>query len=393
MEEIKPFEMVQIKPREQLFSFVAALELAGLDANLSIPPRYFDLPLIAVITDKKGVPIWEPTQFLADISLRSRSRTGDTVRTYAESILPWLAFLFLNRVLLIDVTEETFGIYRSYIVNQVTSGGRRKYSSATANQRMAVVTSFHSWGQRTGRMRSPFGEYLLVDQRIGHSTAWRSNRLRRAMPLMPNVIQRMPQALSHDEIRQICLITPSPYRLMLRWCVVTGMRRSEVCNLRISDLPSQNQIDNASDGLVRISILRKGAREQTVHVPVALVEETNWYCLMERGSPQVDFENYVFLNKRNFPISRASLTKRFRKSADQIGCSATLHHLRHTFAVHVMSLLEHSNAQGEELNSLKTLQVLLGHSNSVTTEIYLQAMETSSASVITALDYLYGASL
>jgi site-specific recombinase XerD len=45
------------------------------------------------------------------------------------------------------------------------------------------------------------------------------------------------------------------------------------------------------------------------------------------------------------------------------------------------------------MNSLKTLQVMLGHASVESTDLYLQAMETSSDAVMEALGYLYGASL
>ena len=45
------------------------------------------------------------------------------------------------------------------------------------------------------------------------------------------------------------------------------------------------------------------------------------------------------------------------------------------------------------MNSIKALQVMMGHSNIATTELYLRAVEASSDAVLNALDFLYGASL
>jgi site-specific recombinase XerD len=209
----------------------------------------------------------------------------------------------------------------------------------------------------------------------------------------PRVIRRLPTALSIEQIRRVFLITPMPYRLMLRWCLATGMRRLEVANLLLSDLPTPEQIAQSDDNLMRISILRKGSRELTVHVPVSLIEETQWFVLCDRKKAKFTDDQHVFLNKSGRPISRQSITREFRKTADAIGTDATLHHLRHTFAVHVLGILEQRNSEGEALNSIKTLQVMLGHASLESTEIYLQAMQTSSDAVMEALDFLYGASL
>jgi integrase len=92
-------------------------------------------------------------------------------------------------------------------------------------------------------------------------------------------------------------------------------------------------------------------------------------------------------------VSRSSVSRAFRKCADMIGTDATFHHLRHTFAVHVLKILDSGESKGQTSNSLKTLQVLMGHASVESTETYLRAMEVSSDVVMRALDYLYGATL
>lgn len=209
----------------------------------------------------------------------------------------------------------------------------------------------------------------------------------------PRIIKRLPVALTHEEVARVFLSTQSPYRLMLRWAVVTGLRRFEVCNLRLVDLPTPEEIANSSDGLLQLTLLRKGSRDLTVQVPSRLVEETHWYVLTERTTPTASDEQFVFLSSRGKKISRQLLTKNFRKSASAIGSKATLHHLRHTFAVETLKVLQRRANAGEEINPLKTLQTLLGHASIETTDIYLQATDVSSPSVMEALDYLYGGAI
>ena len=366
--------------------------MAHVELDPEFRARLFELPQIAVVVNCHGEPVWEPTLFLAHTAMKSRSITGDTVRTYSEALLPWLSYLEDRALSLNQVTEETLGVYRANISHAVQKELGRPYASATINQRVIVAASFHGWGERSGTMSSPLGTFLENSE----VRNYRGPTLRlRGSPTVatPRVIRRIPTALSVEQIRRLFLITPMPYRLILRWCLATGMRRLEVANLRLKDLPTPEQIAQADDRLARMQILRKGGRELTVHVPGSLIEETHWFILCDRQTAEFPDASHVFLNRLGRPISRQSITRQFKKSASAIGTDATLHHLRHTFAVHVLGMLEKQHTEGEPLNSIKTLQVMLGHASIESTEIYLQALQTSSEAVMEALDYLYGASL
>ncbi|MDR6493184.1 site-specific recombinase XerD [Paraburkholderia terricola] len=393
----KRFAAELICPRKCFADFSEVWQAAGLPRDEGLRPRLFELPLIAVVLDSDGLPLWTPTFFLADTALASRAVTGDTVRTYAEALIPWLQYLAERKIALECATEETIGVYRADISHLNRSQTNTRYASATVNQRIIVPANFHFWGQRRGMMPSPLGEYLCEREsltrrsRVDSRRGFRSSKLPRIAA--PRVIRRLPVALSDTEIQRLFSATPMPYRLMLRWCVACGLRRFEVCGLRISDLPTSEQIANSNDGVLTIVLLRKGGREVSVYVPAKLVTETHWYILTERPAPASSEQTFVFLNKTGRQVSRQILTKTFRKSADLLGSKATLHHLRHTFAVAVLGILTRHADEGEDFNSLKVLQVLLGHASIETSEIYIQAAQTSSDAVIEALDFLYGASL
>ena len=200
--------------------------------------------------------------------------------------------------------------------------------------------------------------------------------------------------LSPEELSRLFVVTPPQYVLMFRWAVATGLRRFEVCGLRRSGLSSPEQIAARNMELVPIEIVRKGGKTATVHAPSALVEQTWWYIHFQRPRPEKQrFEDVVFLNRYGSPFARQTLSKVFRSCANQIGSDATLHHMRHTFAVSVLAILEASSNKGRPMNSLKAVQTLLGHANVTTTEIYLRALEMSSDEVRESLEFLYGATL
>ncbi|RAR67094.1 site-specific recombinase XerD [Paraburkholderia unamae] len=409
------YRIVYIHPRkdfEGVKSAVKAIsdcyeDIRRLDSDSSLPdedfalidfqPRLFELPLIAVIVDNSGRIVLLPTLFLADTALASRSVTGDTVRTYAEALLPWLKYVDDSAITLHDVTEETIGVYRAKVSHEKIAGSDSKYASATVNQRVVVPAIFHEWGQRRNTMPSSLGKYLCTADPnnrwhpLSRNSRHRFSRLQRIAT--PRVIKKLPVSLGEEEIRRLFAITPMPYKLMLKWSVACGFRRFEICDLRISDLPTPEQIESQSAGMMQLIMLRKGGKEVNVYVPSTLLEETNWFVLTERRVAQSGHENALFLNAHGRRMSRQTFTRAFKKSAKIIGSRATLHHLRHTFAVHVLKFLERRVNDGVQLNSLKVLQILLSHSNVVTTEIYLQAYEISGGDAIAALDFLYGATL
>lgn len=97
------------------------------------------------------------------------------------------------------------------------------------------------------------------------------------------------------------------------------------------------------------------------------------------------------MSRRGVPYSRGALSKEFRRCAVEVGISANLHHLRHTYAVHMLAFLDaRPSKDGWSANSLKTLQVLLGHASAETTAIYLQAVQIPGEGVMNALGFLYG---
>ncbi|KGV03099.1 phage integrase family protein [Burkholderia pseudomallei MSHR4032] len=395
MDAKSAFRAVLIRPRKEFGSLQDAYLLSGLDVPLSVSPRYFDVPLVAIVVDRHGQPVWEPTLYLADCALRGRSFMGDTVRSYAEALVAWLSFLADVKVELREVSEDVFARFRVSVVHHPSPAIGRTYASSTANHRISVVSGFYLWGQLRGGMRTPLGAFLKTreDERRGYSRLRALNRRGKNGSLAPAVIARLPRLLSLEEIRRIFQVTPSPYRLMLKWALLTGLRRFEICNLTLEQLPSPEQLSVSQDGFARINVVRKGTREVTLYVPVRLVEETQWYVLTERPTPLSKDARQIFIGRRGSAIDRASLSKVFRKHADGIGTDATLHHLRHTFAVNVLSMLEQRSSDGDSLNSIKTLQVLMGHASLESTEIYLRAMDVSSDAVMQALDYLYGATL
>lgn len=361
-------------------SFIDLCRLASVETkiDISIDRRFIDIPSMAIVLDERGHPMYAPTMFLAERALTGRSTTGATVSTYAEGLVCWLHFLETKAIGLEQATEETLGLFRAALSNGKQRNNNMRYASSTANLRVVTAAVFHEWAQKTRVLSSPLGEYLTTSG-LGGTPSRKFVR----------IVRRHPRVLSQDEIAAILAVARKPYKLMFQWALVTGARRFEVCNLRLEQLPACETLSYACNDLVSIPILRKGGRDLPLVVPVNLIERTRWYCLTERPRQTVGMPQHIFVNHRKKSINPAALTNEFRRCARLVGSDATLHLLRHTYATRVLDFLQRSEQEGGISNSLKTLQVLLGHSKSETTQIYVHSLSINSPQVYGALSFLY----
>ncbi|USS92758.1 site-specific tyrosine recombinase XerD [Fructilactobacillus ixorae] len=143
-------------------------------------------------------------------------------------------------------------------------------------------------------------------------------------------------------------------RAILEVLYATGLRVSELVNLRLQDLHLEMNL---------IQTLGKGDKERIVPIDAVAIHWLTTYLetvrpelLKQKRSP------YVFLNAHGGQLSRQSVWKLLKQAAAQAGIqkNITPHTLRHTFATR---LLEHGA-------DLRTVQELLGHADLSTTQIY-----------------------
>lgn len=190
-----------------------------------------------------------------------------------------------------------------------------------------------------------------------------------------------------------------PYRLMAEWAVTTGLRRMELCALTTRQIPVAGTVDHA-DPLPGMTLtIAKGSWRRTVYPPLRLLDRTHWYIGEERAAlvgrlrrQRADYcpPTVLFLNRRGQPISRARLSAAFAAGFAAAGLTGSGHWLRHTFAMAMLVRLQAQAAAKPEINPLKVLQVLLGHSSIETTAIYLRCVELHGAEVAESIAYLYG---
>jgi len=132
----------------------------------------------------------------------------------------------------------------------------------------------------------------------------------------------------------------------------TGVRVSELCNLRPEDVDLRNG---------KIKVLGKGGKERVIQIcqAEALSALREYYRLF---SPAIKNRFFFFINRLGSPLSPQSVRLMVRGYSQKAGISkpVTPHTFRHTFATLLL----------EEDVDIKYIQHLLGHSSISTTQIY-----------------------
>ena len=178
------------------------------------------------------------------------------------------------------------------------------------------------------------------------------------MPIRPG---RLPKTLSEDHVVALLQApdTQTPRGLrdlaMLEVLYATGLRVSELVNLRLTDL-------NRDMGIVRV--MGKGDKERLVPLGEAALDAVQRYM----GSARLELSggqpaDVIFISQKTKPLTRQGfwqIIKRYGVKAGIPRERLSPHVLRHAFATH---LINHGA-------DLRVVQLLLGHASITTTQIY-----------------------
>jgi integrase/recombinase XerD len=140
--------------------------------------------------------------------------------------------------------------------------------------------------------------------------------------------RKLPVVFSVEEVSSILTATPGPglkYRAALSISYGAGLRASEVCNLKISDIDSDRMLIHVDHG--------KGGKDRKVMLSPGLRNLLRDYWLEARP------EGWLFPGKPKInPISSRQLNRAFTSAKHMAGISkpAMLHTLRHSFATHLL---------------------------------------------------------
>lgn len=175
----------------------------------------------------------------------------------------------------------------------------------------------------------------------------------------PKIPKKLPNYLTEEEVDRllkITLKTPYDYRnkAMLEVLYATGLRITELCNLKIQDIDLNNCF---------LRVIGKGKKERIVPLTDLAINYLEKYIKEYRNQILKNKDSeYLFISNTQKNISRQGFFKIIKaqmKQAD-IKKNVSPHVLRHSFATHLLK-------NGADL---RIIQELLGHEDIQTTQIY-----------------------
>ena len=149
----------------------------------------------------------------------------------------------------------------------------------------------------------------------------------------------------------------------------TGLRNSEICDLKVTDL----RIGNGSSYLIVQN--GKGSKQRRVHFGTEYKRLLKRYLVWKEAQGELDADAHLLRTKRSPKFCKSALWRRWTKYCPQ----KTLHSARHTFATLAYA------ASGQ---NLRLVQKALGHSRVTTTTIYCDVMPEVAVAAMNNMDRL-----
>ncbi|HEY3402730.1 MAG TPA: site-specific tyrosine recombinase/integron integrase [Ohtaekwangia sp.] len=183
----------------------------------------------------------------------------------------------------------------------------------------------------------------------------------------PRKEYKLPTVLSVEEIEALLFhVTNRKHRFLLSLIYSSGLRISEVLNLRQQDIDIDRKVIVVRGG--------KGAKDRVTLLSAMLVNPLAEY--LRQYAPKT----LLFEGQHGELYSASSVNKIIKRAAAGAGISKNVsaHTLRHSFATHLL----------ERGTDLRYIQSLLGHESSRTTERYTHVTKKGFEQLLSPLDYL-----
>ena len=251
----------------------------------------------------------------------------NTVKSYKKDIDSFLSWSYeLDNLNFINFQEAEINNYISFLFES-------KLKSSSVNRKISSLKALYL--------------YLIKKNIINNSPV--------SEIVAPKQEKYLPISMSEDEVDKL-LISPDLSieievrdKAMIEMLYATGMRISELLNLKIIDMDINRCV---------VKVLGKGSKERLIPFGESALEALNSYFSVRKNSTSKE----VFLSNRGSKLSRVAFWKRIKiyLSRANLKESISPHTLRHAFATHLLN-------RGADLRSV---QLLLGHSDLSTTQIY-----------------------
>ncbi len=183
-----------------------------------------------------------------------------------------------------------------------------------------------------------------------------------------SIEKRLPVVLSKMEVKKIIDCTNNlKHKTILSVIYSGGLRLSEVVNLKISDIDSERMLINIRGG--------KGKKDRITILADEILKLLRKY--FKGYQPKV----WLFEGEGSKQYSKRSVQEIYYKAVEKANIKkhTSIHTLRHSFATHLLE-------KGEDV---RKIQILLGHKNIKTTEIYTHITKNGLQNIRHILDGFY----
>ena len=233
----------------------------------------------------------------------------------------------------------------------IAEGLEEGLSPRTMNLRLSALSSFCSWLVRGGVLDS--------------NPVKKVYRPREDHPLPQFYTQpSMETLLEQEEELSVAEAAASPdgrepmgelrERMIILLLYSTGMRRAELCSLKVSDFDRDRQV---------FRVTGKGDKTREIPVPDRICEEIVLYLKRmseEAGQGSQDWFFVTDKGSRLYPAFVNNVVKKVLSGKDGFSGKKSPHVLRHTLATHLLN-------NGADINSIKEV---LGHASLAATQVY-----------------------
>lgn len=255
----------------------------------------------------------------------------NTIASYAADLKDYQNFMMnLLKKDIYHIERKDIKLYLKYLKDQ-------KKSPKSISRRISCIRGFY--------------KFLLIEKIIANNPM--------STIELPKTKKALPKVLTIEEVDKLLDITLKDaysYRnkAMLELMYATGLRVSELVNLKIHDIDFINE---------NVRTMGKGNKERIIPIGEIAIHYLKLYLEIYRSQLlKKDYTDDLFLNNHGKCMTRQGFFKILKKLAKEkdIKTSFSPHTLRHSFATHLL----------ENGADLRSIQELLGHSSISTTGIY-----------------------
>ena len=258
--------------------------------------------------------------------LVDKGLSNNTLKAYEADISSFFQWLDIEDLKYKNLQEDHINQYISFLF-------QRKMRSSSVNRKISSIKSFYIFlVKRNFVKNSPLNDLVTPKQE-----------------------KYLPESMSEAEVDKL-LNSPNVAnkienrdKAMIEMLYATGMRISELVNLKITDVDMKRCV---------VKVFGKGSKERLVPFGETALDSLRSYLNEREQSSSKE----IFLSNRGKKMTRVAFWQRVKDYLirENLKNSISPHTLRHAFATHLLN-------RGADLRSV---QLLLGHSDLSTTQIY-----------------------